>query len=509
MLIIDMSKLLEIAYVYKDDGFEGTSGIRNLSFSINNIANQLYKNNCENKAIINIVEWEGDEKNPIINKIFINKKFSSLIKYTPITKKITGNDNVFNTCAAYNVPILRTESKFFMLCVSRTFFNDLSFKNLLSFLNDKSHENNHSKYLYSLSRYYVNFEINNKYEEEYVNYLINNFSSLPNKNFHYPGLVGGNGALICNSELLKKNNGFNENFWWGMNDIELGFRFSEKYNIKNLLSENIYSFDVNKKSYTFRPSRLKNNDNYKDNIIDNWGFKQSVINSRSINTNEFKDYDLIFQKLSIKKLTKFTFLLNALKTCFKYRLDIDFKHLVIFYIFNISKISKFLFFSNNVNEINTSILISSINNCLNFHYYFYDVLFNDHLVINSMTLGKLNFWGIFKIFINKEYQKELSNNNMPEMIFYEKNLSIPKIEIKENNINKFLFYNYDVSHLKKIRDPLDKKKILSVNFPAEFEKQLFRDLNFIKAVYLLIKFLTAMLKFLTARLKFLRRFKLL
>ena len=94
--------------------------------------------------------------------------------------------------------------------------------------------------------------------------------------------------------------------------IELGFRFSEKYNIKNLLSENIYSFDVNKKSYTFRPSRLKNNDNYKDNIIDNWGFKQSVINSRSINTNEFKDYDLIFQKLSIKKLTKFTFFLKYL-----------------------------------------------------------------------------------------------------------------------------------------------------------------------------------------------------
>ena len=199
-----MTKLLEIVYVYKDDRFEGEDGIKNLSFSINNIAQHIYKNNCKNSIIINVVEWKADENNPIINKIFINQKFSSIIKYTPITKEIIGDDNKFNTCKAFNVAISRTKSKFFMLCVSRTFFNDLSFKNLLSFLTNNLFENDHSKFLYSISRYYVNFEILNEYDEKYLNYLINNFSNLPKKNFHYPGLIGGNGALLCNSELLKK-----------------------------------------------------------------------------------------------------------------------------------------------------------------------------------------------------------------------------------------------------------------------------------------------------------------
>ena len=491
-----MTKLLEIVYVYKDDRFEGEDGIKNLSFSINNIAQHIYKNNCKNSIIINVVEWKADENNPIINKIFINQKFSSIIKYTPITKEIIGDDNKFNTCKAFNVAISRTKCKFFMLCVSRTFFNDLSFKNLLSFLTNNLFENDHSKFLYSISRYYVNFEILNEYDEKYLNYLINNFSSLPKKNFHYPGLVGGNGALLCNSDLLKKKKGFNENYWWGMNDIELGYRFSQKYDIKNLLSENIYSFDVNKKSNNLRPSKLKEYNLNKVNVLNNWGFNQHIIYSRSININEFKNYNLIFQKLTVKKINKIIFFRNVLKNSIKNRLEIDLKHLLIFYIFNISKISKFLFFSNNANDINVSILTSSIKNTLNFHYYFYGATLDDDLVGKCHKLGNLNYWGIFKIFNNKEYDKEQSNNIIPEIIFYENNLSISKLKIDKNNTNKFLIYNYCINELKKIKDPLNQKNILSINCPVEFENQLFRDLNFIKVVYLLIKFCTKIIKFL-------------
>ena len=98
-----------------------------------------------------------------------------------------------------------------------------------------------------------------------------------------------------------------------MNDIEIGYRFSQKYDIKNLLSENIYSFDVNKKSHNLRPSKLKEYNLNKVNVLNNWGFNQHIICSRSININEFKNYNLIFQKLSVKKINKIIFFRNVLK----------------------------------------------------------------------------------------------------------------------------------------------------------------------------------------------------
>ena len=119
------NNFLSIVYVYRDDDFDQGDGLRNLSFSINNIFENIKRNNLLSAIKIYLVEWGANLEKPITRKLFLKDEFIHSLVYVPILSKDYEEKNFFNTCIAMNALIRRCESDFFLTCVGRTFFNNV------------------------------------------------------------------------------------------------------------------------------------------------------------------------------------------------------------------------------------------------------------------------------------------------------------------------------------------------------------------------------------------------
>ncbi len=463
------NNFLSIVYVYRDDDFEQGDGLRNLSFSINNIFENIKRNNLLSAIKIYLVEWGANLEKPITRKLFLKDEFIHSLVYVPILSKDYEEKNFFNTCIAMNALIRRCESDFFLTCVGRTFFNSNTFDNLISFLKNKNFENERSKTFYSISRFMLKYNIKSKRNHNHLNNFINNYSSLPERNFHYPGLVGGNGALVCSTELIKKVKGFNESFWWGMNDIELGYRMSSNYNLRNLYNRNIFCFDVNKQSNNKRKSQLNDLDNsFKEND-NNWGLRNRNLDFIKINKIEKTSFDNIYQNKP-DVINFFDLFFIILKSIYKLKLQIQLRDIFVIYISKIYKLDKLLI---SLDEKPDFKLINHLGNLfplMNFDILLPNVRLNNRIIKCSMKLSECNYLGRLNFYNNKNHNSIFIKQDFDLYVtkFYDQNLSEDKLTIFEKS-TKEIFDNKDIHILNK-NLKIKKSRIIIDSFKKYNEK---------------------------------------
>lgn len=460
---------LSIVYVYRDDDFEQGNGIKSLSFSINNIFENIKRHNLLSSTKIYLVEWDANLKKPITRKLFLKDAFVENLIYVPILSKDHREKKIFNTCIAMNAVIRRCDSDFFLTCVGRTFFNDITFDNLISFLKNKNFEIEKSKTFYSISRFMLNYNIRNERNYCNLNNFINNYSSLPERNFHYPGLVGGNGALICSTELIKKMRGFNENFWWGMNDIELGYRMSSKHNIRNLYNSNIFCFDVNKISNAKRTSQLNDLDNdFKENDH-NWGLGDRNLDFIKINKIDKINFEEIYQNKPVI-VNFFELFFVILKSIYKLKIQIQFRDIFIFYICKMYMIDKVLINLDKKNDFNLINHLGNVFPLMNLDILLTNVKLNNKIIECSMKLSNCNYLGRINFYNNRDHNEILKKEDYDFYIskIYDQTLSEDKLIMYQKS-TKDMSNRIDIENFNK-NLKIKKSKIIKESFRKYFVK---------------------------------------
>ena len=115
-----MDLKLNIIYVFKNDNFEGKEGIRNLSFSINNICKNIKKSNYSGKIKITLVEECKSFKQQLVSsKLFIEEENLKYINHLLVTNE---KNQDFNSCKCFNYAFKNIKSEFSLWLVGRIFF---------------------------------------------------------------------------------------------------------------------------------------------------------------------------------------------------------------------------------------------------------------------------------------------------------------------------------------------------------------------------------------------------
>ena len=447
--------LLEFLYIYRNDNFEDGEGIRSLSFSVNNVAKLIIKNKLEKEISIKIVFWDTAKNSEIITKFnFFDKNYAILIKYLFLDKKILGKKNkIFNSGLAINEALKKINSDFFIFLVGRTYFNDLSFENLVKYLKNKKIKKVST--FFTINRFFLNYGINTLEDYDYINYYINNFDLESKKNYFYPGLSGGFGAIGSNLSLIKIARGFNENFFWGMNDIELGFRLSNFYHFpENLIKKNIYVFDINKKSNSIRKELLTSGMNLTKS--NKWGLSSNNKQFQFLEYSEKNQFEKIFREnnLSFNYIKKFIlFIINYFTNFKKFRL-IDF---FVYLIMCVYRLNKSLIIIDSQIDTNITKVIGSVNKYSSILQISNFLNLNLSIPNTSMFLSSQGFVGLLNFF-NKRKLNNLNISILRDKFMFLTSLDLIFIGSKNKNIHKLILNKFSAAKL------IVLKKISNINY---------------------------------------------
>lgn len=491
--------LLNFVYVYKLDNFEGSMGLKNFSFSIDNLSRNIINNKLSEEVKITIVEWNYDQSNSIINNLYIKDKYKKIIDYIPITKKLSKNNN-FNSCTSMNVAINRINSKFFLNCPSRTFISEACFKNLIDFIKNHKKSFFHKNKFYTINRLFLDYEIKNKKDHSYLNYYINNFEKYLKPNFYYPGLVSGFGGLLCETKILKKAKGFDERFWWGMNDIELGYRLSKYNEIINLTSKNIFFFDINKRSNANRS--LDNLNFLKKKKDESWGLKNKIIKIKKVNNLTSLKFDKIYSHLSNIKFDYKSFKTFCFKNILKYDNVFEYDHFIVLLLNFIVKINLSFFSINSANNLNLIYSSCLVNKFSTNFFYCNNLSISKNFISSSVTISNNGFNGNIKFKNKKLIIKEISSNYFDICNFYYIEEDIKLLNSlahkSKNNLNTIIVFKGNLPKIKSREyHCLSKKKNIYTKFPKNILKIISDNKFKLDSLFYTLKFIN--------NLKFIKR----
>ena len=225
-----MQKKISLIYTCRNDNYSSNFSERfQISLDIN--IKNIFKLSLQDKIEISIVDWGSEEKNLLLNKIYLKKKLSNIVKYIHINKELSDKlsmdwPNKFNEARAINLAISLTSAKYCMYTQHDSFFSSSSLYNLISLLDNK-YKNNIENFFLFVPRKKLDLSFCIKKPSiDLYNYFIEkaDHTFFANNSALYNAMAGMGGILMTKKNWIKSE-GFLEQYTKDL-DTEFNLRAS-------------------------------------------------------------------------------------------------------------------------------------------------------------------------------------------------------------------------------------------------------------------------------------------